>query len=143
MGLVHVFRRPIAFGDTDQAGILYYPNLFHYCHQAMESLVPEALGISYAELLNGRRLGFPTVHIDADYRTPMPYGVELTLEVTLTALGRKSLAMRFRGRCAAGEAHRAWATITKVCVDMRDFKGVEIPDWIRDGLAPYLEAPAR
>ncbi|HYC79233.1 MAG TPA: acyl-CoA thioesterase, partial [Planctomycetota bacterium] len=68
---------PVSFGDVDYARILYYPRLFHFCHVTMERFFDEAVGVSYAKVLSERKIGFPTVHTEADYRRPMPYGLTL------------------------------------------------------------------
>ena len=47
----HVVTIPIRFGHVDQARIVYYPHLFHYCHVAMEETFGAAVGITYADLL--------------------------------------------------------------------------------------------
>lgn len=41
-------RMKIRFGDTDPAGLVYYPNIFHYFHIAMEEYFSAHCGISYA-----------------------------------------------------------------------------------------------
>lgn len=139
MPKTYVFRRTIPFGDIDQARILYYPRFFQYCHEALEGFAADALGISYAALLDDKRIGFPTVHIDADYRRPFPYGVDMEMTVTLENIGKASLVMRFRARCPGETDVRFTAAITKVCVDMGTFEKQTIPDWIRERFALYLE----
>ena len=41
----------MAFGDTDPAGLVYYPNLLHYCHIAMERFFAERCEIKYSDLI--------------------------------------------------------------------------------------------
>lgn len=134
------FRAPIDFGDVDSAKILFYPRFFEYCHRALEKFSEAAFGITYASLLSDKGLGFPTVHIETDYHRPFAYGDEMELEVTLASIGSKSIVMRFRARQPGDPALRIEARITKVCVDMRGFKGTAIPDWMRPGLESFSEA---
>lgn len=142
MSRTYVFRRPVAFGDVDYARILYYPKFFHYCHQALEGFAADALGISYAELLGKEKIGFPTVHIEADYHAPIPYGSDIEIATTLVKLGTKSLVVRFRARVPGDPGDRMEARITKVCVDMDAFTGQPIPAWIVERFRAYLETPS-
>ena len=44
-------RITVRFGDTDPAGLVYYPNIFHYFHIAMEEFFADRCGISYQKLM--------------------------------------------------------------------------------------------
>lgn len=132
-----VSRRRIAFGDVDWARILYYPRLFHYCHQAFEEFMEAVAEMPYSRFLEERRLGFPAVHVEADYVRPLPYGVELALEIDVLEIGTKSLTLRYRGRTSADEQPRVQARITTVLVDMDSFESLAIPDWLRRGLESH------
>lgn len=139
MGREYVLQTAIAFGDVDSAKVLFYPRFFDYCHLGLESFSEAAFGISYAALLRDERMGFPTVHIEADYRRPFVYGDGLDLAVTVVEIGDMSVVLRFRGRRRADQESCAEAKITKVCVDLDAFRGRVIPPWMREGLAAYLE----
>lgn len=127
----------VEFGDTDPARIVYYPNIFHYCHVAMERFVAEALGCSYAQMLAQQQLGFPTVRAEADFRHPIAYGDAVKIEVSVTRIGQYSLELRYRGR--NGQQSLFVALITVVLVDMRTFTKRKLPTAYREALAPYLE----
>lgn len=130
---------PMRFGDADPAGILYYPRLLHFCHAAMEEFFAEITGETYAHLLSARNVGFPTVHLDVDYFAPMPYGTDVHMSVTVKSVGSSSLTFRYR-ELGGGERPRAEVLGTTVCVDMRRFTSIPIPDDLCVALSPYLEA---
>lgn len=130
---------PIDFGDADIAGILYFPRLFHLCHVSMEGFVKESLGLHYAELLRDRNLGFPTVHTEADWKQPLPYGNDIDVVMTIRKLGTKSIDFRWRFTVAGDESLGAEARSTTVCVRMDHFKSVAIPDDVREAFEPYVE----
>jgi len=88
-------RIVIAFGDTDPAGLVYYPNLFHYCHLAMERFVGERAGITYSDLIRDQRIGFPTVSVQAEFMVPIVYGDEIDVEVEVRAIGNSSLTLGY------------------------------------------------
>ena len=138
--LVHHQVVSFPFGDADMAKILYFPRLFHYCHVVMEGFVLKSTGKSYQSLLDDRRLGFPTVHTEADYAAPMPYGRDLAFEFVLTHLGTSSMKLQFTARMEGEERVRAVARSTVVCVDMDRFESVPLPADLRRDFAPYLHA---
>ena len=96
-------------------------------------------GFNYARLLVERKIGFPTVHTEADYRIPMPYGIVLEFDLTIRSLGTTSVAFRYLVRGAGEEAIRAEARTTVVCIDMDRFEKKPLPPDIRKILAEYLE----
>ncbi|HEY7698614.1 MAG TPA: acyl-CoA thioesterase, partial [Vicinamibacteria bacterium] len=58
----------IRFDDVDGAGIVYYPQFFHLCHAAFEDFFDTAAPVSYPALVKDRRLGFPTVKIESEFK---------------------------------------------------------------------------
>jgi 4-hydroxybenzoyl-CoA thioesterase len=135
---VFTHRIPVSFGDVDYARILYYPRLFHFCHAVMEAFF-DGVGLNYAKMLVERKCGFPTVHTEADYRIPMPYGIVLEFELRVRALGATSVSFHYRVRGAGEEAVRAEARTTVVCIDMDRFEKKPLPPDIRRILTEYLE----
>ena len=132
-----VHSQPIAFGDVDWARILYYPRFLHYCHVAFEAFAAEAFGMPYAELLGTRHLGLPTVHVEVDYRRPMPYGLLLRTSLAVERLGRTSLVIVYEAGSEETGLH-ASARVTNVVVDMRTFEPQPIPSWMRTALEPWI-----
>lgn len=126
------FRTRIAvrFGDVDHAGIVYYPRFFIYFHEAFEDFFDEN-GVKYPRLLDERRIGFPTVHIETDYQLPLRYGDALDIEVSVPRVGRSSAVFRYVGYRHGDGKHACTAEITTVCVDMNTWQSREIPDDLR------------
>ncbi len=89
---LHVHR--VRFEEIDAAGIAYFPRFFTWCHDAMEALFGSLPG-GYAGLVRDRRLGFPAVHVEADFSSPMRFGESVVIAVTVERLGRSSAALRF------------------------------------------------
>ena len=121
----------VRFGDVDHAGIVYYPQFFIYFHEAFEDFFNDA-GISYVQLLDERRIGFPTVHVETDYKSPLRYGDQLDIEVTVGKLTNRSLVMRYDGYRHRDGMLSVSCTITTVCVDMNTFSSQEIPADLRE-----------
>ena len=121
---------PVRFGDVDHAGIVFYPKFFIYFHEAFERFFDDAR-ISYERLIGERRIGFPTVHIDCDYKAPLKYGDSLDLEVSVSKLGRRSAVFRYVGYRHRDGKHTVTGEITCACVDMDRFQAVDIPADLR------------
>ena len=126
----HVFSKRVRFGEVDQAQIVYYPRVFHFCHLAMEDFFEVEMGLPYATVVKVRRVGFPAVHLDADFSAPMPFGADLAIELSYLELGRSSVKTRYRFRDQDGR-NCAEARVTTACVDMDSFKAQAIPDDFR------------
>jgi YbgC/YbaW family acyl-CoA thioester hydrolase len=116
---------------------VYYPHFFIYFHEAFEDFFNDA-GISYVQLLDERRIGFPTVHVDTDYKAPLRYGDRLDIEVSVTKLSNRSLVMRYDGFRHRDGKQSVSCTITTVCVDMDTFTSREIPPDLRELFERFL-----
>ncbi len=115
---VHVHRQPVRFGDCDPAGIVYYPRFLHFFHEAMETWFGERLNYPYQELILGEKIGFPSVHCEADFRSPCGLGEVLAIELRVCKLGRSSIHFDYQVR-AFGEPESPLRLVgATVCVVM-------------------------
>jgi 4-hydroxybenzoyl-CoA thioesterase len=121
---------PVRFGDVDHAGIVYYPQFFIYFHEAFEDFFDHN-GLAYHVQLNSRRIGFPTVHIDTDFKMPLRYGDALDIELSVPRLGSRSAAFRYVGFRHRDGQKACQAEITCACVNLDSFRSTEIPDDLR------------
>lgn len=126
-------RITVNFGDTDPAGLVYFPNIFHYCHIAMERFFEEVCGVSYSELINDQQLGFPTATIEGKFKAPLRYGDIINVEITVSHVGNKSLSLSYRVTNTDGNIC-AEVTQVVVAMDLRRQTTVSIPDSIRESL---------
>src|SRR5262249_39487794 len=71
-GLMPAFEvtLPVRFGQVDYAGIMYYPRFFDNFHTVFEDMFTTRLGVPYMSILRDRRIGFPMVHMETDFRRP-------------------------------------------------------------------------
>ena len=128
---------PVRFGDVDHAGIVYYPRFYIYFHEAFEDLFNEA-GHSYVKMVDGERIGFPTVHVETDFKAPLRYGDSLDLDLTVTRLGERSATMRYTGYRHRDGQLCVVCEITMACIDLDAFKSRLIPPDIRALFARFL-----
>jgi 4-hydroxybenzoyl-CoA thioesterase len=108
-----VYERPVRFEDVDAAGIVFFARFLNYCHEAMEHFWGGVPG-QYVGLITKRRIGFPAVHLEADFRAPLRYGDVARIEVTVPRIGTTSCTFRYRFTRVADAA--VVATIDHVTV---------------------------
>ncbi len=121
----------VRFGDVDHAGIVYYPKYYIYFHEAFEDFF-NVSHCSYYELLDKQRIGFPTVHVETDFKQPLRYGDSLDIGLHVPRLGQRSLTLHYEGHRHRDGVHCVSADITLSCIDMDTFKSRDIPPDLRD-----------
>jgi len=132
-------RITVRFGDADPAGLVYYPNIFHYYHIALEEFFAARCGISYQKLMADERLGFPTVNVQAEFFAPLVYGDEVDVEVFVTRTGRSSATFEYSIRRASDEILCARAILVQVAMDLDARRAVFIPERYRQAFAQSAE----
>lgn len=96
---------------------MYFPRFFHFFHEAMETWFDERLGLRYAELVGVRKLGFPAVHTEADFKLPCAMGQEIAVALRVARLGRTSIRLEYEVRLAdepEGPLRLSGATVSAV-----------------------------
>lgn len=131
---------PVRFGDIDQAGIVYYPRFFHLFHVAFEDFFRDEAGVPYDRVLADLKVGFPTVHIDADFKLPLKYGDRVAIELSVVRIGNRSLTCRYRATRARTGELCAVAQITTAVVDMNTFRPTRLADPIRAAFERHRDA---
>lgn len=139
--MAYVQRLIVRFNDVDYAQLVYYPKLFSYCHWVFEDFFQKEAGISYAELLTQRRVGFPVVNAKADFRAPFRFGDVCRVVMELLQIGRKSITTRYRLFQGDTEELGAEIEIVAVAIDMGTYRSVDVPDYVRQPLLKHLASP--
>jgi 4-hydroxybenzoyl-CoA thioesterase len=125
------FKRDILvrFPDVDFARVVYYPRFFDYCHQVFEDFFAAEVGVPYAQMLQVRKVGYPSVHAESDFVAPLRFGDVATIEMTTVRVGQGSITLRFRVLKAGTLC--AELEVVSAAVDMDTFQGVNVPDDVR------------
>lgn len=89
-------ERLIRFSDCDPAGIVFYPQYFVMFNGLVEDWVEEGLGVGYRALVIDRRIGLPTVRLEADFRAVSKMGDRVLLTLEVERLGGRSLTLALR-----------------------------------------------
>ena len=129
-----VHRFPVRFADVDHAGIVYYPRFLHYFHVAFEEFFRVRIGAgAYLDLLDRRKIGFPAVHCECDFRGPLRFGDTARVAMWIPRLGRTSIRFHYRVEREDTAAPEGPATLAAegqvVCAvtDLAHFRAIEIP----------------
>ncbi len=137
------FRRPrlIRFSDCDPAAIVFYPQYFVMLNGLVEDWVNEGLGIGYHTLVNERRIGLPTVKIEADFRAVSRLGDRVTLGLTVEKLGSRSMTLMLRCFDPVSGELRMQMRQVLVTTSLQTHRAVAIPEDMRAAIvrdAPLL-----
>jgi 4-hydroxybenzoyl-CoA thioesterase len=132
---VHVHR--VRFDEVDAAGIVYFARFFTWCHDAMEAMLATVDG-GYVGLVTERRLGFPAVHVEADYAAPLRFGDAVSIAAHVERLGKSSIAMRFELTSASDGDHVATLRHVVALTDLDAMRARPLPDDVRGVLEQYL-----
>jgi len=130
----------VRFDEVDYARVVYFPNLFDYCHRVFEDFFGAEVGVPYAQMLCRRGVGFPTVNARADFRSPFRFGDDCRVVMEALELGNSSIRTRYRLHAAASEIVSAELELVAVSISMDRFQPVDTPDDVRAAFARHLAA---
>lgn len=136
------FQRPrlIRFSDCDPAGIVFYPQYFVMLNGLVEDWVNEGLGLSYHGLVAQRRIGLPTVKLEADFRAVSRMGDQVTLGLAVQRLGSRSMSLALRCFEPVSGEVRMEVKQVLVTTSLETHRAVAIPDDMRAAI--LRDAPA-
>lgn len=127
----------VRFGHVDPAGIAYFPRIFDYIHEAFEDLWTEHVGQRYHHVLVGRRIGFPLVNSDVQFKSPLRFGDRPIVRITCFHLGRSSIGLHYV--YTIDDRQCVDARMTTVCVDIDSMETMEIPAEFRPHFESIME----
>ncbi|MGB9082454.1 MAG: thioesterase family protein [Desulfuromonadaceae bacterium] len=91
-----VHQRRVAYGECNPSGTVYPPRVFDYLLEAVGEWYEKYLGISWLEQ-NIRKIGQPFLNVTCDYLSPIVPGQLIYTMVTVSRLGRSSIAYSAEG----------------------------------------------
>jgi len=133
-------HQKIQFGDIDYAGIVYYPRFLHYLHVALEEFFGSEVGIDYPTVLKKYRIGFPTVHHELDFFTPLRYGDQIDVEIEVIEIGNASITWGYKVYLSGDEEILAvQAENITATINMDTFEKTDTPHWLKEKLEKYQQ----
>ena len=127
-------ERLIRFSDCDPAGIVFYPQYFVMFNGLVEDWFNEGLEISYQNVVIERRIGLPTVHLEADFRAVSAMGDQVVLSLNVERLGGRSLTLQVRCTGRDDGVLRMHAQIVLVTTSLVHHVAIDIPADIRSAI---------
>ena len=126
-----VHRRTVRFHDIDAAGIVFYPRLFEYFHDAYVAFL-EHLGSPLAPVLRARAWAAPIRHAEAEFLRPLSFGDEIDVALVQARLDRHRATVGFRIARPGGEVVAVGQSV-HAFVDRERRRPIEIPPDIAAG----------
>ena len=95
-----IYKRRIAFHETDAAGVVYFANYFRLAEEA-ETHALASLG----SIVTRDGYLYPRVHAEADYQQPLHFFDEVAVHCCIVRIGSSSVHWKFeilspKGICA-------------------------------------------
>ncbi|WP_232698488.1 acyl-CoA thioesterase [Brevibacillus daliensis] len=121
----------VNWGDTDMAGIIYYPNYFKWFDIGSLTLVNE-LGLSVINLMQEDKIGLPLLDAGCRFRKALLYNDEIRVVSRVTEVNEKTFRVEhevYRNDEMTGNGHelRGWVQFD----EFGNLKAVPIPDEVR------------
>ncbi len=107
-------QRRVEFAETDMAGIVHFSQFFRWM-ESVEHAFFRQIGLSIHTRVGERTYGWPRVSCGFDFKRPLRFEEEITVELDLVRLGETSLGYRCRVR--RDGTLMAEGTSTCVCVE--------------------------
>ena len=106
----------VHWGDTDMAGIIYYPNYFHWFDIGSHRLFNK-IGIRPKEMMFEEKIGLPIIDVGCTFYKPLYYNDEIRITSKITEVSEKTFRVEhevYRGEELTGKGYelRGWVKFT-------------------------------
>lgn len=127
----NIYTFKVTFGDTDAAGIVFYPNFYRWMDQATHDFFGNMI-MPISKLMREEEVVNPLLEAFCQFKSPLKY--EDTVEVHSEVIEVKNKVFKIEHlfkkdeeTVASGYEVRAWVSTAN-----DGFKAVSIPDQIRE-----------
>lgn len=127
-----IVTQKVLFRHCDPAGIVFYPRYFEMMNDLLEAFF-DHIGFPFEQM--HQTSAVPTAQISCAFAATSRHGDVLTLDLTVTRIGRTSANLAFAATCAGQTRFDAKSTIVQI-----DSMGKPFPwaDQMRVAMAPYV-----
>ncbi|UOE92697.1 thioesterase family protein [Alkalihalobacillus sp. LMS39] len=106
----------VKFGDTDGAGIVFYPNYYRWMDEATHHFLT-TIGFSTAQLIMVGKVGMPIVEAKCQFRAPLLFDDIVTVNSMIVELKEKVFTiehtfLKEKKEVATGYEIRAWCDLS-------------------------------
>jgi len=128
----------VRWGDVDAARIIFYGAYIRFFEFAETELF-RSVGLPYGVMFDELDVWLPRAHLECDFRQVAQLDDLLEVSVYVGRIGTKSLRLNFEVRRKAETALVAEAHFILVAVRRETFETVNIPEELKQRLAPYTQ----
>ncbi|HEX3463000.1 MAG TPA: thioesterase family protein [Candidatus Elarobacter sp.] len=136
-GRTHVTRTRVRFGETDAAGIVFYPTFFAWFDLGTSGLFRVACGPLLGEH-NRPRWPIPIVESGARFIAPLAFDDPIEIRSTVVELGTSSFRVEHVVARGGEEVARGFEVRVLIGFDAGRIGKVPIPDELRHALAENI-----
>ena len=136
MAQVFKCRRRILWGDSDPAGVVYTPRIFHYAIETVEEWLIKILGHNWMSLQSDLKLDTPTVKMGCEFFHPLRTGDFVQINLKIEKIGNASIHYLING-FNEKKIHCFEVKQTSCFVNSETFESIPIPIKLRAKLEKY------
>jgi acyl-CoA thioester hydrolase len=127
------FQLRVNWGDTDKAGIVYYPNYFKWFDIAGHQFF-RSIGLPPSELADKEQIVLPMLDAQCTFENPLYYDDIISIKTIVAEVNRKTIRLNhevYRGETRTGYGYevRGWVKETE-----GKLSAVAIPEHIKEKL---------
>ncbi|HZH58815.1 MAG TPA: thioesterase family protein [Metabacillus sp.] len=128
----------VRWGDTDAAGIVFYPNFYKWMDEATHEYLT-AIGFSSSKLFKEQQVGCPILEANCQFKQPLLFEDNVEVQSTVQEIQNKVFKIShvfLKGdiKVASGYEVRAWSSFKEKP------KAQPIPEEVREKMLP-LDQP--
>lgn len=131
----------VRWGDVDAARIIFYGAYIRFFEFAETELF-RAVALPYSVMFDELDIWLPRAHLECDFRSAAQLDDLLVVSVYVGRIGTKSLRLNFEVRRKGEEGLVAEAHFVLVAVRRHTFESVNVPEELRQRLAPFTRPAA-
>lgn len=129
----------IRFSECDPAGIVFYPQYFVLFNDLLEQWIDTLIPEGFNGLIAQRKVGMPTVNLQADFRSISQMGDDVILSIGVKKLGSRSLQLRLQ--CVGKDGVlRMEVQQVIVTTSLETHQAIEIPEFLRTPMQAFVLA---
>jgi 4-hydroxybenzoyl-CoA thioesterase len=130
--------RKIRFGQTDAAGITYYPRLVEMINDIVEDFFADVVKFSYKEMIVETDYGVPTVNLNVTFKSPAELEDYVDWYLVITKIGRASFSVKIDAKVGDKEILEALVKLVYIKGKGNIMKSHPLPDHVKESMQGYF-----
>ncbi len=130
--------RKIRFGQTDAAGITYYPRLVEMINDIVEDFFADVVKFSYKEMIVETDYGVPTVNLNVNFKNPAELEDYVVWSLVVTKIGRASFSVYIEAKVEEKEILCADVKLVYIKGKGSIMKSHPLPSHVKKAMQDYL-----